>query len=203
MPGSSRRDISGIYRQHGRLSYTVIGVYVVLILIVVVILPRSTTLLFPQAPWILGGLLALFLARYLSTSYSLDSTYLRAWRILGGRRVRLAEVRKIEYSSLRDLGPAGGIVGSWGWRGRMWTPGLGRIDAIYTDAAHGILVTVGEVPLFVTPVDAAEFARELSRRVRSYTGRVSEDVGDPLGPAADAEAPSTEAPKGRPAAPRR
>lgn len=180
---ASRSDASGVYRQHGKLSSVVVGTYVVLILIVVVVLPHSSTLLYQVAPWILGGLLALFLLRYISTTYSLDDSYLSARRILGGRRVRLSEVRKIEYSSMRDLGPTGGIFGSWGWRGRMWSPQLGRFDAIYTDAARGILVTAGEVPLYITPVDLPEFAKELSRRVRSYSGRLLVDVGDPLGPA--------------------
>ena len=164
-----------------------VGTYVVLILIVIVILPHSSTLLYEWAPAVLGGLLALFLARYLSTAYSLDDTHLSAWRILGGRRVRLSEVRKIEYSSMRDLGPTGGVFGSWGWRGRMWSPQLGRFDAIYTDAARGILVTVGEVPLYITPVDLPGFARELSRRARSYSGRLLTDVGDPRGPAEESE----------------
>lgn len=163
-----------------------IGVYLVLILIVVVVLPHSTALLFTWAPAILGLLLALFLVRYISTTYWIDDSYLRAFRILGGQRVRLSEVRKIEYSSMRDLGPSGGIVGSWGWRGRMWSPRIGQVDAVYTDAAHGILVTAGRVPLYITPVDCPEFARELSRRVRSYTGRLSVDVGDPLGSADEA-----------------
>jgi Bacterial PH domain len=171
-----------VYRQHGRISYVVVGVYVVLILIVVVVLPGSTALLFTWAPGILAALLLLFLVRYLSTTYSIDDSYLRAWRILGGRRVRLSEVRKIEYSSMRDLGPTGGFAGSWGWRGRMWSPRVGRVDAIYTDAAYGILVSAGEVPVYITPVDVPEFARELSRRVRSYTGRLSVDVGDPRSP---------------------
>ena len=157
-----------------------IGTYVVLILIVVLLLPHSSDILYLYGPWALGGLLVLFLARYVSTSYSLDDTHLSARRIFGGRRVRLADIRKIEFSSMRDLGPTGGMFGSWGWRGRMWSPQLGRFDAIYTDASHGVLVTVGEVPLFITPRDPTEFARELSRRVRSYSGRLLVDVGDPL-----------------------
>jgi PH (Pleckstrin Homology) domain-containing protein len=161
--------------------------YVVLILIVAVLLPHSSDLLYLYGPWALGGLLVLFLARYVSTTYSLNDTFLSAWRIFGGRRVRLSEIRKIEFSNMRELGPTGGVFGSWGWRGRMWSPQLGRFDAIYTDATHGILVTVGEVPLFITPNDPTEFARELSRRVRSYTGRLLVDVGDPLGSTEESE----------------
>lgn len=67
----------------------------------------------------------------------------------------------------------------------MWTPRIGRVDAIYTDASKGILVTVGDVPMYITPHDLPEFARELSRRVRSYTGRLPTDVGDPLGSSDD------------------
>jgi hypothetical protein len=127
------------------------------------------------------------LVRYLSTTYSIDGVYLHAWRLLGGVRVRLDRVRRIEYVSLRDLSPTGGIFGSWGWRGRMWSPLIGRFDAIYTDGARGILVTAGEFPLYFSPHNPDAFARELSRRVRSYTGRLAVDVGDPLGsPAAAA-----------------
>lgn len=147
------------------------------------VFPRSSALLYVWATWVLAALIVLFLARYLSTTYSIDDAYLRAWRILGGRRVPLSEVRKIEYSSMRELSPLGGIFGSWGWRGRMFSPRIGRFDAIYTDAARGILVTVGDVPMYISPAHPEEFARELSRRVRSYRGRLSVDVGDPLGPA--------------------
>ena len=62
----------------------------------------------------------------------------------------------------------------------MWSPLIGRFNAVYPDSAVGILVTAGEVPLYLSPRDPAEFARELSRRVRSYSGRLSVDVGDPL-----------------------
>ena len=158
-----------------------------LILIVLLLLPSSADLLTIYAPWILGALLTIFLLRYVSTTYSLNDTHLSAWRIFGGRRVPLAEIRKIQYSSMRDLGPTGGIFGSWGWRGRMWSPQIGRFDAIYTDASKGLLVTVGEVPMYITPVDLTEFARELSRRVRSYSGRLVADVGDPLGSAEESE----------------
>lgn len=173
-------DSSGTYHQHGRISYLVVGTYVVLLLIVVLLLPGDTALTFSWAPWVLAALILLFLFRYLFTFYSIDDSFLRARRVLGGRRVPLSDIRKIEYSSLRELGPTG-FFGSWGWRGRMWSPRIGRFDAIYTDAARGLLVTAGEVPLYITPVDLEGFARELSRRVRSYRGRLSVDVGDPLG----------------------
>jgi hypothetical protein len=125
----------------------------------------------------LVAVILLLLARYLSTTYRIDDTYLVAVRILGGRRVRLEEVRAIEFASLRDLSPVG-FFGSWGWRGRVWSPRLGTFDAIYTDTA-GLLLTVGDVPLFISPSDPEQFAVELSRRVRSYTGALKVDVGDP------------------------
>lgn len=61
----------------------------------------------------------------------------------------------------------------------MWSPTIGQFDAIYTDPAKGLLVTAGEVPLYLSPRDPDEFARELSRRVRSYTGPLQVDVGYP------------------------
>ena len=64
----------------------------------------------------------------------------------------------------------------------MWSPVIGRFDSIHTDAVRGVLVTAGEYPLYVSPRDPAAFARELSRRVRSYSGRLAVDVGDPLAP---------------------
>jgi hypothetical protein len=119
-----------------------------------------------------------FLVRYLSTSYSIDDVYLRAWRIAGGRRIHLADVRKIEVIRLRDLSPTG-FFGSWGWRGRMWSPLIGHFDAIYSDPT-GLLLTADGVPLFISPRHAGEFARELSRRVRSYTGPLAVDAGAPV-----------------------
>jgi Bacterial PH domain len=139
-------------------------------------------------PWVLTALVVLMLVRYLSTSYRIDEEYLRAWRILGGRRVRLAEVRRIEYASLRDLSP-GGFFAGWGWRGRMWSPRIGRFDSVHTEARSGILVTPEDEPLYISPREPEAFARELSRRVRSHVGRLTVDVGDPLGPAPDPEPP--------------
>jgi len=179
-PTPSRVDRSGVYRQWSRLSYAVIGTYVFLLIFVVLVFPHSSFSAYSWTPWAIGVFIVLFLVRYLSTSYSIDDSHLRAWRILGGRRIRLETVRKIEYSSLRDLA-AGGFFGSWGWRGRMWSAQVGHLDAIYTDAARGLLVSVDGVPLYISPSDLVGFARELSRRVRSYSGRLSVDVGDPLG----------------------
>ena len=130
-------------------------------------------------PWLipfLAFVILLLLVRYLSTSYTIDGQYLRAWRILGGQRALLKNVRRIEYASLRDLS-ATGFWGAWGWRGRMWSPRIGRFDAIYTDTA-GLLVTAGDVPMFISPVDVQGFAQELSRRVRSLGGRLMNDESE-------------------------
>jgi hypothetical protein len=158
----------------------VVGAYGFILILVLLILPNTSVSSLRWLPYALVAFLLVALARYLSTSYRIDDRELRAWRILGGRRVRLEEVRAIEFASLRDLSP-GGFFGAWGWRGRMWSPIIGRFDSIHTDAALGLLVTAGDAPLFISPRDPAGFARELSRRVRSYTGRLSVDVGDPLG----------------------
>ena len=177
-------DSRGVYRKRGKLSYSVVGVYVFLIVLLYLVLPGAGL----RESWAFEAILVFFiffLLRYLSTFYTIDDTHLRAWRILGNRRVRLEEVHQIEYSAIRDLGPTG-FIGSWGWRGRMWSPVIGHFDAIYTDPAHGILVTPDGVPLYISPVNMEEFARELSRRVRSYTGRLAVDVGDPQGPAPEA-----------------
>jgi hypothetical protein len=158
----------------------VVGTYVFLLLIVVLILPGSASAAFRWVPYALALFLVAALARYLSTSYRIDDLNLRAWRILGGRRVRLEEVRRIEYASLRDLSPTG-YFGAWGWRGRMWSPVIGRFDSVHTEASLGLLITAGDVPVYISPRDPEGFARELSRRVRSYTGRLAVDVGDPTG----------------------
>jgi len=132
----------------------------------------------PWVPDFLGLVVLLFLVRYLTTFYTIDATYVRAWRILGGQRVRLKQVSKIEHGSLRDLS-ATGFFGSWGWRGRMWSPRIGQFDSIQTDSA-GLLISGGKVPLFISPNDPDAFAEELSRRVRSVSGslRVGPDVPD-------------------------
>lgn len=150
------------------------------------LLPHTSTS-YLWVPYLLLALTAVLLARYLSTYYVLDDTYLRARRLFGGRTIRLEEVRRIEYASLRDLVPiSGGFgLGAWGWRGRMYSPSIGDFDSVFTDAARGLLVTAGAYPLYLSPRDPVAFARELSRRVRSYTGPLARDVGDPnQGPAA-------------------
>ncbi len=172
-------DVHGRYHVGGQLSYMTIGAYVFLILLLYFVLLHSAAISYPWGIELVIVATVFLMVRYLSTNYTIDDAYLRAWRLLGGRRVRLAEVRKIEFLRLRDLAPTG-FFGSWGWRGRMWSPRIGTFDALYTDPA-GILVTVGEVPIFISPRHSQEFARELSRRVRSYTGALEVDAGRPGG----------------------
>ena len=179
-PPSPAED-DGVYRMGGRISAAVIGAYLfMLVLIVLLIAPRETGG-YTWVTYFVGGLTVFLLARYLSTRYSMDDTHLRAWKLLGGRKVPLEEVRAIEFASLRELAPTGGMfgMGSWGWRGRLFSSTIGEFDSVYTDAARGLLVTAGAYPLYISPRDLDGFARELSRRVRSYSGLLSKDVGNP------------------------
>jgi hypothetical protein len=170
-------DDRGRYRAAGELSYVTIGVYVVLILVLYFVVRPSPAVAYPYGIDAVVVITLFFLVRYLSTSYSIDDVHLRAWRIAGGRKIRLADVRKIEAIRLRDLSPTG-FFGSWGWRGRMWSPSIGPFDAVYSDPT-GLLVTADGVPIFISPRHVGEFARELSRRVRSYTGPLPVDAGAP------------------------
>ncbi len=174
-------DEEGRFRARGTLSYAVVGTYVFLLLFFVYLSRSSFFGTFGWTPYLLLAVTAVFLARYLSTTYTIDDTRLRAWRVLGGRSVPLEEVRAIEYASMRDLVPIGGglTMGSWGWRGHLYSPSIGEFDSIYTDPVRGLLVTAGAYPLYISPKDPEGFARELSRRVRSYTGPLSKDVGSP------------------------
>jgi hypothetical protein len=172
-PPAPKLDAAGRYHAHGTISAITVGVYVVLILLIYFfVIPLSSN---PYVVYLLVVGTAFLLVRYASTGYSIDDAYLHARRILGGRRVPLSEIRKIEFMALRDLSPTG-FFGSWGYRGRMWSPFIGAFDAIYTDPV-GILVTGGPYPLFISPRGRAAFARELSRRVRSYTGALAVDAG--------------------------
>jgi hypothetical protein len=176
-----RLDTEGVYRAPGAISYAVVGTYVALILIVwFVLLPREAPG-YAWVPYFLTGVLVFLLARYLSVRYSIDDTDLRATRLLGGRRIPLEEIRGIEFSALRDLTPTSSMaaLGPVGWHGRMWSPVIGQFDTVFTEAAHGLLVTAGGNPLYLSPRDPEAFARELSRRVRSYTGPLEHDVGHP------------------------
>lgn len=189
-------DREGRYVVGGRLSAGVIGAYVVLLLLIILIIGTRIVSADDWVTIFLTALTLLFLARYLSTRYVLDDVQLRAWRILGGRRVPLEDVRAIEYASLRDLIPTGGGLGlgSWGWRGRMYSPTIGEFDSIYTDAASGVMVTAGAYPLYISPKRPEEFARELSRRVRSYTGTLLKDVGYPSSAGPTTPPPGSRAP---------
>ena len=132
---------------------------------------------FPFINEVLAALFVIFLVRYTSTRYRLDADRLHAWRAFGSRTVPYESVRRIVYANLRELGPVS-YIGSWGWRGRMWSPFVGKFDSIYT-VSSGLMIFAGAVPLFISPKDPPAFARELSRRVRSYTGPLEEDVGAP------------------------
>ena len=161
-------DSRGRYHARGKVSYWIVGAYFLLLAVVFLVLKSPSA-----EPWVqdfLGVVVLLFLLRYLTTTYTIDATYVRAWRILGGQRVRLKQVSKVEFGSLRDLS-ATGFFGSWGWRGRMWSPRIGHFDSIHTDSA-GVLISGGKVPLFISPDDPDAFAEELSRRVRSVSANL-------------------------------
>jgi hypothetical protein len=174
-PRAGRLDTAGRYHDRAKYSAWNIGAYVVLLLVIYFLVHSSGADYW--VPYVLAAVVLLLLIRYLSTHYVLDETYLRAARVLGGCRVALEDVREIDYASLRDLSPVG-FFGSWGWRGRMWSPQVGTFDSAYTDT-YGLLITTTGNPLFISPADPAEFARELSRRVRSFNGPLDRDVGDP------------------------
>lgn len=173
-------DIEGRYHAWGQISYLIVGTYLFLLVILAVVFYRTSVLAWWGA-WIIVLLLVGSLVRYVSTHYRIDELHLVASKFLGGVRVRLDQVRRIEYVALRDLAPSTGMFGAWGWRGRMWSPVIGRFNTVYTDSAQGLLVTAGGFPLYLSPRHPEAFARELSRRVRSYSGRLAVDVGDPHG----------------------
>lgn len=153
--------------------------YGILLLVLYFVVLPSPIASNPLYVYVVMGATVFLLIRYFSTNYVIDDTNLTARRILGSRRMPLQEVRKIEYIALRDLSPTG-FFGSWGYRGRMWSPYISSFDAIYTDPV-GLLVSGGPYPLFISPQDREGFARELSRRVRSYSGALTVDVGAPPG----------------------
>ncbi len=155
-----------------------IGVYLAIALLLLATSRAASVSSFPYVSEILAALFLVFLLRYVSTRYWLDAEHLTAWRLFGSRKIRLDRIRRIEYGNLRDLSPVG-FFGSWGWRGRMWSPILGSFDSVYT-VPQGLVVSAGDVPLFLSPRAPADFARELSRRVRSFTGPLSVDVGAPV-----------------------
>lgn len=167
-------DSGARFTMRADISGAVVGFYAVLIGFLL-LASQANLSVYPLATYGLAAILAAFLLRYASARYILGPDRLRAWRLFGVRTVKLDRVRRIEFANLRDLGPVG-FFGSWGYRGRMWSPVIGSFDSVYT-ASKGILVTAGRVPLFISPKDPAAFAKELSRRVRSYTGPLEVDAG--------------------------
>ncbi|MDE1820345.1 MAG: hypothetical protein KGJ23_06680 [Euryarchaeota archaeon] len=135
--------------------------YVVVLLVVVFEFPRLGAA--PPFVGFLAAVIALYLVRELSVSYSIDSDRLSAWRIFGWRRLPLSSIRRVEAVSLRDLSPIG-FFGSWGWRSRRWSPSIGKFDSVYT-FHRGLLVHTDQVPLFLSPKDREGFVKELSRRM--------------------------------------
>lgn len=170
-------DAQGRYASRAPVSTGVVVFYGILVAILLWAWGVGSYSGYPYVFVVLIAILMVFLARYASTRYVMDSDFLTASRLFGSRRVRLEEVRGIELANLRDLGPVS-FFGGWGWRGRVWSPTIGTFDSIHT-VSPGVLVSVGAVPLFVSPRDPVDFARELSRRVRSY-----HELLDPAAPGA-------------------
>ncbi len=165
----------------GRYSIGVVIAYLLIIVLLIVVVGPDLGSRYAWSLYFLIAVSILFLARYLSTRYSMDDYDFVAWRILGSRRIALEEIRAIEFASLRELMPTGGLlgIGAFGWRGRMYSQAIGDFDSIYTEAARGLLITAGAYPLYISPRDPEAFARELSRRARSYSGALLKDVGHP------------------------
>lgn len=154
------------YRQMPVLDVVIPIFYAILILVIVLLLPRLVTN--HAAVELLTALMVLYLARQLSIFYSIDEDHLNAWRLFGWRRVPLTSIRRIEESSLRELSPTG-LFGTWGWRSRLWSPQVGKLEVIHT-YHRGLLVFTDEVPLFISPKDRESFASELTRRVEAAGG---------------------------------
>jgi hypothetical protein len=175
-------DPEGRFRMGGRISIAVIVTYAILLVLLIVVVAPDAPGVYSWALYVLVGLTLVFLGRYLSTRYTIDDSHLRARTLFGGRRIPLEDVRAIEFASLRDLAPTGGFFAAWGLGGRMFSPAIGEFELVFTDAAKGLLVTAGAYPVYISPRDRDAFARELSRRVRSYTGPLAKDAGRPSGP---------------------
>jgi hypothetical protein len=175
-PSKNAPGAGAVLRVWGRRSVGVFGIYVVILLILLYFTVSADALTTSPYPTLaLVAITGFYLARYFSTCYELGPTALRARRLVGSRTIPYDDIRRIEYASLRELGPVG-MFGSWGYRGRMWSPTIGPFDAVYTESG-GLLVTAGPVPLFLSPKNPPGFARELSRRVRSYHHALEVDVG--------------------------
>lgn len=148
--------------------FRALGVPLTYVLLIAILLYESPHLATAQVPvWSVAAvavILVVYLARELSVFYVIDRRYLRAWRLFGWRKVRLSSIRKVEAISLRDLSPTG-FSGLWGWRSRVWSPQVGKFDAIQT-YHKGILVHGQGVPLFISPRDRDGFLDLLVARVR-------------------------------------
>jgi hypothetical protein len=163
-----------IYRMPAARSAGIVGFYLFLVLLLLYVDYRGGGYSF--AVWffpLLIFLILLYLVRYASTRYSMDDRRLYAWRIFGSRSMPLDHIRKIQAANLRRMGAAG-FLGTWGWRGRVWSPEVGTYEAIHTES-EGLLITGEGVPVFISPRDPEAFARELSRRVRSVSGGFDPD----------------------------
>jgi Bacterial PH domain len=180
-PGSPAPD-PGRYVSIAPRSIPVVAVY--LILAAALFYYRDSI----STPWafaFLSAVLLVYLVRYVSTYYVLDSDELKARRLFGSRRIRFEDIRAIQLANLRDLGPVG-LVGTWGWRGRVWSPIIGSFDTVHT-VSPGLLITAGKAPIFISPRDPVAFGRELSRRARSWGVDLASDPGAlsqgaPVGP---------------------
>ena len=153
------------YRMWARWSAGVVGLYFVLAGALTYL--GSERLINPLVAEVLVAALIIYLGRYLSTRYRLTHRTFMALRMFGSRRIPLEEIRHASHTNLRDLAPVS-FIGSWGWRGRMWSPRLGQFDTVHT-TSEGLLISGGTgVPVFISPKDPEAFLAELSRRVRSY-----------------------------------
>jgi uncharacterized membrane protein (DUF485 family) len=171
-------DGKGRVRAGAPVSVGVVAMYIVLVILIAYATEKTRFSSNPVVPEFLVAVILLFLARYASTYYVIDDRALHARRLFGSRTVKLDEVRSLQYANLRDLGPVS-FFGGWGWRGRMWSPFVQTFDAIHTVSA-GILVSAGDVPLFISPRHPGEFGEELSRRVRSYSPEVGLSTFAPI-----------------------
>jgi hypothetical protein len=149
----------------GRFSAGVMGLYLVLMGALTYL--GSERLINTLVTEVLVAALIIYLGRYLSTRYRLTPRTFMALRLFGSRRIPLEEIRHASHANLRDLAPVS-FIGSWGWRGRMWSPRIGQFDTVHT-TSDGLLISGGSgVPVFISPKDPVAFLTELSRRVRSY-----------------------------------
>ncbi|HEV2317893.1 MAG TPA: PH domain-containing protein [Thermoplasmata archaeon] len=150
-------------------SLGVVGLYSLLIVLMLYVYYRGDEGLVSDllAPFLVVVLLV-YLARYSTTRYRIDDRSLRAQRLFGSRTLQLDQVRRIQRANLRTLG-AVGFLGTWGWRGRVWSPMVGNFDTVHT-VSDGLLIAADGVPVFISPIDPDGFQQELSRRVRSVNG---------------------------------